>query len=85
MYPLHGMCQKLSKKSTLEIFHNLFVPQKGIVKNMNKRIPMATALRTRCAERTRTMQLAACVHLLNTCTVLFSGICVRAEWRCKYE
>lgn len=27
-----------------------------------KRTPMATALRTCCAERTRAMQLAVCVH-----------------------
>ena len=40
-----------------------------------KRTPMATALRTRCAERTRAMQLA-CMCASRTCTVFFIGICV---------
>ncbi len=40
-----------------------------------KRTPMATALRTCCAERTRAT--LACVH--NICTVLFMGICVKVD------
>ena len=43
-----------------------------------KRIPKATALRTRCAERTRAMQLA-CMCASSTCTVLFMDICVRED------
>lgn len=35
-----------------------------------KRTPMATALRTRCAERTRAMQLV-CMCASDTCTVPF--------------
>lgn len=37
---------------------------------MKRRIPMATALRICCAECTRAT--LACVHVLNTCTVLFT-------------
>ena len=41
-----------------------------------KRTPMATALRTRCAERTRATQLVCvCAYAqvcANTCTVLFT-------------
>ena len=48
-----------------------------------KRISKATALRTRCAERTRAMQLVcmcAYAHVCaNTCTVLFMGSCVRED------
>ena len=54
-----------------------------------KRTPMATALRTCCAERTRAMQpmQLACMCALcayaqtcaNTCTVYFKCICVREE------
>ena len=54
-----------------------------------KRISKATALRTRCAERTRAMQpmqlacmcaLCAYAHVCaNTCTVLFMGSCVRED------
>ena len=36
-----------------------------------KRTPMATALRTRCAERTRATQLV-CVCASSACTVLFT-------------
>ena len=43
-----------------------------------KRTPMATALRPRCAERTRAMQLA-CMCASSTCTVLFMDICVRED------
>ena len=43
-----------------------------------KRIPIATALRTRCAERIRVMQLA-CMCASDTCTVLFMGICARED------
>ena len=35
------------------------------------RIPMATVLRTRCAERTHAMQLV-CMCASNACTVLFT-------------
>ena len=54
--------------------------------NKYEKIPKATALRTRCAERTRTMQLA-CMCASDTCTVLFMGICVREDmevqvWAC---
>ena len=37
--------------------------------------PMATVLRTCCAEHTRAMQLA-CMCVTDTCTVFFMGICV---------
>ncbi len=37
------------------------------------------ALRTCCAERICAMQLAACVHALNTCTVLFMRIYVKDD------
>ena len=36
-----------------------------------KKTPMATALRTRCAERTRAMQLV-CMCASSACTVLFT-------------
>lgn len=44
-----------------------------------KRERLKAALCTCCAERTRAMQLAACVHALNTCTVAFRGICVKDD------
>ena len=48
-----------------------------------KRTPVATALRTRCAERTRAMQLVCmCAYAqvcANTCTVFFMRICVRED------
>ena len=37
-----------------------------------------SALRTRCAERTRAMQLV-CMCASDTCTVLFMGICVQED------
>ena len=43
-----------------------------------KRTPMATALRTCCAERTRATQLV-CVCASDTCIVFFMGICVRKD------
>lgn len=51
-----------------------------------KRIPTATALRIRCAERTRVMQLICICALCASaqvcaaaCTVLFMGIYVRED------
>lgn len=43
-----------------------------------KRKSYATALRTRCAERTRATQLV-CVCASGTCTILLMGICVRED------
>ncbi len=43
-----------------------------------KRTPVAAALRTCCAERTRAMQLV-CMCASYTCTVLFMGICFRED------
>ena len=38
---------------------------------------LQVALRTCCAERIRAT--LACVHVLNTCTVVFMGICVKDD------
>ena len=43
-----------------------------------KRIPMATALRIYCAERTCAMQLV-CMCASVACTGLFMGTCVRED------
>ncbi len=45
---------------------------------MRKKDRVSTALRTRCAERTRAMQLV-CMCASDTCTVLFMRICVQED------
>ncbi|WP_347282875.1 hypothetical protein [uncultured Bacteroides sp.] len=49
-----------------------------------KRTSMATALRTRCAERTRAMQLVCmCASIL--APYFSQNVCVWKDMRCKYE
>ena len=48
------------------------------------RTPKATALRTRCAERTRAMQLVCmCASIL--APYFSQNVCVWKDMRCKYE
>jgi len=54
-----------------------------------KRTPMATALRTRCAECIRAMQLVCmCAYAqvcANTCAHFSQNVCVRDDMGHKYE
>lgn len=52
-----------------------------------KKIPMATTLRIYCAERTRAMQQAACVHCVHLILAPYFSKKVRVwkNMRCKYD